>query len=101
MPATKATRYGSGRGYGGDANGPGNHKAGPGRPRKDVAEVIAMQKAARIDALKEHLVGLALTAERDADQITATLGYLKHEDDKAAPERRVVEVTTNVTRTLD
>jgi hypothetical protein len=78
---------GKGAGYGGPARGEGNRGApGIGRPRADVAPVIAMAKAERIERLKEHLIGLALTAEREADQITATLGYLKHED---GPAQRV------------
>ena len=98
---TKGTRHGNGKGLYGPAKGKGNHGPGPGRPTREVAAVIALAKAERLDALKDHLVGLALTAERESDQITATLGYLKHEDDKAAPQRSEVVVTTNVNRTLD
>lgn len=83
MAASKSTRRGNGAGYGGPASGAGNHKAGPGRPRADVAAVIAADKATRLEAMKAHLLGLALEAERESDQITATLGYLKHEDDKS------------------
>ena len=75
---------GRGAGYGGPARGEGNRGTpGIGRPKADVAAVIRASKAERIEKLKEHLIGLALTAEREADQITATLGYLKHDDDKA------------------
>ncbi len=82
-PATSGTRHGKGKGYGGPASGEGSRgAAGIGRPKADVAAVIAADKAARLEALKAHLLGLALEAERESDQITATLGYLKHEDDK-------------------
>ena len=88
MTVTSATRFGKGRGYGGEAKGEGNRdgRIKGGRPRKDVAAVIALQKAGRIEVLKEHLIGLALTAERESDQIPAALGLLKHED---APTSRV------------
>ncbi len=103
--ATPGTRHGNGAGYGGPAKGGKTNsqarKPGPGRPRKDVAAVIAAAKAERLEHLKDHLVTLALTAEREADQITATLGYLKHEDAGAAPARTEITVTTNVNRTLD
>jgi len=106
MPRTRATRTGNGSGgtgWGGPAKGagkpPGNKLGG--RPRKEVAPIIAMAKEARLSALKDHLIELALTAERDSDQIAATLGYLKHEDAAAAPERREVTIRTNVDRTLD
>jgi hypothetical protein len=84
MPVTKTTRMGKGRGYGGPAAGEGNKGThGVGRPQTDVAAVIRAGKAKRLELLKEHLATLAVTAERESDQITATLGYLKHEDDKA------------------
>lgn len=84
MPANKTTRYGKGKGYGGPASGEGNKGTpGVGRPRTDVAAVIRADKAKRLEMLKDHLANLAVTAERESDQITATLGYLKHEDDKA------------------
>jgi hypothetical protein len=84
MPVTKTTRRGNGAGYGGPATGEGGKGApGVGRPPADVGAVIRAAKAERLERMKEHLIGLALTAEREADQITATLGYLKHEDDKA------------------
>ena len=96
------TRQGNGRGYGGPAKGEGSRGAkGVGRPNREAAEVIALQKAARIEAMKEHLIGLALHSERESDQITATLGYLKHEDAGAAPAKVEVAVTTNVQRNLD
>ncbi len=88
--ATSTTRRGNGAGkgagWGGPAKGAGNHGPGPGRPTLAAAAVIAMAKAERIEALKSHLIGLALTAEREETQVTATLGYLKHED---APAQRV------------
>ena len=100
---TSGTRYGRGAGYGGGAKGAGQHGPGPrpGRPRKDVAEVVAMAKAERIAAMKDHLLGLAMTAEREADQITATLGFLRHEDKDAAPDRHEINILTNVDRQLD
>ena len=104
-PATKGTRRGNGAGkgvgWGGPAKGAGNHGPGPGRPTLAVAAVIAMAKSERIEALKEHLIGLALAAEREETQVTATLGFLKHEDAGAAPARTEVTITTNVNRTLD
>lgn len=107
MPQAKSQGPGhggpaKGAGYGGPARGAGGgRQPGAGRPTKAAAEVIAMRKAERLETMKAHLIGLALTAEREADQITATLGYLKHEDDKAAPTRTEVVITTNVNRTLD
>jgi hypothetical protein len=80
---------GNGAGYGGPAKGAGNHGAGPGRPVADVAAVIAATKEARLEALKSHLITLALTAAREETQVTATLGYLKHE----APPASKLEVT--------
>lgn len=88
MAASGGTRRGNGRGYGGPATGVESNskagKAGPGKPRADVLRVIKAEKTERIERLKDHLVNLALTAERESDQITATLGFLKHEDDKTA-----------------
>lgn len=87
MGASGGTRRGNGRGYGGPATGVESNskagKAGPGKPRADVLLVIKAEKAERIETMKQHLIGLALTAEREADQITATLGFLKHEDGPA------------------
>lgn len=80
MPRSSTTRHGTGAGYGGEARGEGNKGAGPGRPRKDVAELIAADKAARIAAMKENLLELAVESERDSDRIAATMGFLKHED---------------------
>jgi hypothetical protein len=105
MPANSATRRGNGAGYGGPATGIESAskagKPGPGRPRKEAAAVIAMAKAERIEALKEHLIGIALGAEREETQLAATLGFLKHEDAGAADRRTEVTITTNVDRTLD
>jgi hypothetical protein len=93
MPRRVAGQNGgaNGAGYGGPAKGAGQHGPGPrpGRPTADVAAVIAAAKEARIEAMKAHLIGLALTAEREETQVTATLGYLKHE----APPASKLEVT--------
>lgn len=81
---------GKGAGWGGPAKGPGNRgQVGVGRPKADVAAVIASKREERVEALKAHLIGLALTAEREETQVTATLGFLKHE----APPAAKVEVT--------
>lgn len=83
MAASGGTRRGNGAGYGGPATGASKRGPGVGRPRADVAPLLKAAKAERIAAMKDHLLGLALTAEREADQITATLGFLKHEDNPA------------------
>jgi|GEM_PF-3643004 len=68
---------GKGDGYGGQAQGPGNHSAGPGRPKADVEAVLRADKAGRLAALENHVIGLALTAEREETQVSAALGFLK------------------------
>ena len=87
MPRHPSKGPGKGQGWGGPANGAGGgRREGAGRPTKAAAEVIAMKKAERLEAMKEHLIALALHAQREETQVTATLGYLKHED---APTARV------------
>lgn len=69
-----------GAGYGGQANGGSNSQAGvagPGRPTADVAAVLRADKAGRLAALEDHVIGLALTAEREETQVSAALGFLK------------------------
>ncbi len=82
---------GKGKGWGGEAKGAGQPPGSPraGRPTADVAAIKAASKEARIDALKAHLIELALTADRQETQVTATLGFLKHE----APPASKVEIT--------
>ena len=76
-PPNKATRIPKGAGYGGTAP-PSSGSAG--RPTRDAAIVLAMLKADRIAAMKDNLIAMALESERDSDRISATMGFLKHED---------------------
>lgn len=84
MPANKATRRGNGVGkgvgWGGKDKGEGNHGPGPGRPPADVAKLIAARREERIAALKEHLLTLAVTAEREETQLSATVAFLNREE---------------------
>jgi len=71
------TPTGNGAGYGGPAKG--GEAAGMARinPRAHTSEAIA-NKAARAEKLIERLETLAESAAREADQIQAALGALKH-----------------------
>ena len=80
MTRSSSTRRGHGAGWGGPAKGAGNHDAGPGRPRKEAAEVIAMAKEARSAALKDQLLTLAFEAEREETQLQASVAYLNREE---------------------
>lgn len=88
MPATSATRRGNGPGkgdgWGGKAKGegkkPGNKDAG--RPKRDVAALIQAAREERLAALKEHLLELAINADRQETQLAATTAYLDREEGK-------------------
>lgn len=73
-------KRGNGPGWGGPAKGPGNRGPGPGRPPADVAKLIAARREERIAALKEHLLTLAVTAEREETQLSATVAFLNREE---------------------
>lgn len=80
MPQRKGNGAGKGAGWGGPAKGAGNHGPGPGRPKLEVSALIAAKREERISALKEHLLALAVTAEREETQLSATVAFLNREE---------------------
>lgn len=77
---TKATREGTGAGWGGPAKGAGNGgkrhaNFAPGN-QEAVGHTGPGARAARIEALKDHLYLLATTAEKQDTQVRAAEAYL-------------------------
>lgn len=78
-----------GTGWGGPARGKGNHGPGPGRPRKDVSALIQAAREERLAALKEHILDLAFTADRQETQLSAAVAYLDREEGKPVQRQDV------------
>lgn len=84
MPGTPATRRGNGAGkgdgWGGPAKGPGNHGPSAGYIKPELLEAIQADKARRLEILKDHILSLALTAERQETQLQAAIAYCNREE---------------------
>ena len=79
--ATSGTRKGSGTGYGGPAKGPGADAPmqAPFEPGNDAAKGHHdMSRSERIELMTLHLMGLGRNADQQRDQISATIGALRH-----------------------
>ena len=78
MAASSGTRRGNGAGYGGPATGSESNsakgKAGPGKPRADVLQVIKADKAERIERLNAELKGIGDDV-RDVYAEAKAVGY--------------------------
>ena len=84
---------GKGEGWGGPAKGKGHRFVKgdtlAGRPTKDVSAIKAATREERLTALKEHILELALTAERQETQLTAAVAYLDREEGKPVQRQDV------------
>ena len=80
-PATSGTRKGNGTGYGGPAKGAGADA--PMQPPFEAGNDAAkghhdMSRSERIEHLTLHLMDLGDNADQQRDQISATIGALRH-----------------------
>ncbi len=95
MATSSTTRRGNGAGWGGPARGASTSRIKPGDPdgiqtMSNDAEVKA-RAAQRVEALKDHLFGLATKAERQETQLAAAVAYLNRVE--GMPIARTVTAT--------
>lgn len=95
MAASSTTRRGNGAGWGGPARGASASRIKPGDPDGIQAMVndpdVKAKAAARVEALKDHLFGLATGAERQETQLAAAVAYLNRVE--GMPIARTVTAT--------
>ena len=102
---TAGSTFGKGRGYGGPAKGASGATGLGGRLTMQASIVLALVKAERVAAMKDNLIIMALESERDGDRISATMGFLRHEDpvqtiQKVSLSANMDEMTDDELRTV-